>query len=119
MNVKEYKSRIKNEVVIPMKEYKKECGRECGYNIFHILKCKNILITYLKNMNKVLNSSDEKILSVAEWVVLSLNKLNEKTDYTLIETDARESICEIIENVAVEAGLTNYDEDFTAEWREW
>ena len=45
MEVNTYKNRIINEVITPMKEYMKECGRESGYNIFHILKCKSILFT--------------------------------------------------------------------------
>ena len=119
MQVNTYKNRIINEVITPMKEYMKECGHESGYNIFHILKCKSILLGYLKRLNKIINVSDEKIMKVVEWVVLSLNQLNEKTEYAIIETDARESIYEIIQSAAIEAGLKNYDEDITVEWREW
>lgn len=75
--------------------------------------------TNLKKLNKIINISDEQIMKVVEWVVLSLNKLNEKTEYAIIETDARESIYEIIQSAAIEAGLKNYDEDITVEWREW
>jgi hypothetical protein len=52
-------------------------------------------------------------------VVLSLNRLNEKTEYSLIETDARESIWEIIQNSAVARGLKDVPDDVTEEWREW
>ena len=52
-------------------------------------------------------------------LVLALNKLNEKTDYCLLETEERESIWEIIQNSAVECGLVNPEDDITEEWREW
>ena len=52
-------------------------------------------------------------------LVLALNRLNEKTDYSLIETDARECIWEIIQSSAVECGLREASEDVTEEWREW
>jgi len=37
----------------------------------------------------------------------------------LLETEERESIWEIIQNSAVECGLTNPEDDITEEWREW
>ena len=43
MEVNAYKNRIINEVITPMKEYMKECGRESGYNIFHIIHKDSIL----------------------------------------------------------------------------
>ena len=119
MEVNIYKNKIVNEVIKPMKEYMKECGRESGYNSFHVLKCKNILFSYLRKLNKIINVSDEQIMKAVEWVVLSLNKLNEKTEYAIIETDARESIYEIIQSAAIEKGLKNCNEDITAELREW
>lgn len=54
-----------------------------------------------------------------EKVVVSLNRLNKKTDYALIETDAREEIWSIIQDLAVESGLSETDGDVTEEWREW
>lgn len=52
-------------------------------------------------------------------VVLALNKLNDKTDCCLIETDAREEIWQIIQDSAVECGVSPTIEDVTEEWREW
>lgn len=119
MDVKKYKLKIKNEVVAPLKEYLKECGKDAGYNIFHVLKCKNLLARYLNALNKISPILDESILKEVKKVVLALNALNEKTQYCLIETDARESIWEVIQNSAVERGLKNAEEDITEEWREW
>ena len=63
--------------------------------------------------------SDREIMSVVESVVITLNILNERTEYCLIETDARESICGIIQSGAIDCGLQDYDGDITEEWREW
>ena len=84
MDVKKYKLKIKNEVVAPLKEYLKECGKDAGYNIFHVLKCKNLLTRYLNALNKISPLLDESILKEVKKVVLALNALNEKTQYCLI-----------------------------------
>ena len=119
MDLRVYKNKIRTEVVIPLKEYKKECGKDSGYNIFHILACKNILVKYIKRLNAIYHLSDDKILNAVKEAVLSLNRLNEKTDYCLIETFARESIWEIIQGGAKERGLKSDSEDLTEQWREW
>lgn len=117
--VKEYTERIRDDVVIPMKEYKKECGRECGYSFFDILTCKRALMRFVKRLSCLKEKSDEAILGEVEKVVVSLNRLNKKTNYSLIETDAREEIWSIIQDLAVESGLSETDGDVTEEWREW
>ena len=63
--------------------------------------------------------SDEEIMNQVKELVLALNDLNEKTDYSLIETDAREAIWEIIQTSAIDCGLKEYGDDITEEWREW
>ena len=52
-------------------------------------------------------------------LVLALNKLNEKTDYCLLETEERESICEIIQESAIACGLSDPSDDITEEWRDF
>lgn len=58
------------------------------------------------------------IMAAIRDLVLSLNALNDRCGGTLIETDAREDICELIIMAQQVAGLTE-DEDITGEWREW
>ena len=43
----------------------------------------------------------------------------ESTDFCMIETSERETICEIIQECAVACGLTDAEDDITEEWREW
>ena len=54
-------------------------------------------------------------------LVLKLNKLNEQTEYAMLETDERESICVLVQDFAVACGLVNIpeDDDVTGEWREF
>jgi hypothetical protein len=47
-----------------------------------------------------------------------LNKLNEKWDYELIETDQRELIVEMIFDLANSQNI-DIEDDFTLEYREW
>ena len=73
----------------------------------------------MKRLNRLKDKSDESILSEVKRVVLQLNSLNARTEYSLIETDARESIWQIIQDLAVESGFSEPDGDVTEEWREW
>jgi hypothetical protein len=50
--------------------------------------------------------------------ILDLNGLNEQGEFSLIETDQREALCQLILTAATRAGLDT-DEDVTEEWREW
>ena len=94
-------------------------GDDCGYSLKHIRKCKKISQTYLKNLRKMAAPNDSVIMAEVEKAVLALNRLNEKTDYALIETDERESIADFIQTAAVAYGLQETDGDVTEEWREW
>ena len=92
---------------------------EAGYSQKHVDKCAKILDAYLAAMDRILEAGqDAKILSEAKKTVLDLNALNEKCDGSLIETDQREQICELLIVGAKHAGLT-LDGDFTEEWRQW
>ncbi len=70
-------------------------------------------------MSGLANPTDEAIMEQVKGVVLALNKLNEKTDCSLIETLEREGIWQIIQGSAVECGLSSPADDVTEAWREW
>lgn len=72
-----------------------------------------------RQTEKITAVTDEKILKQVKKTVLALNKLNERTDYCLLETDEREALWEIFQNSAVACGLRETDGDVTEEWREW
>ena len=105
-----------------MAEYMNEV-EDCGYTLRDVNKCGKILDAYVKELRKCTGifRNNKAILKCVEKVVLALNVLNEKCGNSLIETDQREELASLIEGIALEAGLTEYEagDDFTAEWREW
>ena len=118
MKTELYKKQVKETVVSAMLDYMSE-DEDCGYSKRDVKKCERILLKYLDKLSKLKTPTDEVIMEQVKRVVLDLNKLNDKTDYCLIETDARESIWQIIQDSAVECGLSPSVEDVTEEWREW
>ena len=118
MKTESYKKQVKENVVATMLDYMTE-DEDCGYSKKDVRKCKCLLLKYLDKLSNLANPTDELIMEQVKNVVLALNKLNEKTDYCLIETDAREEIWQIIQDSAVECGLSSAIEDVTEQWREW
>lgn len=77
----------------------------------------NILIQYLNQIEK--SNSKEEGMKIVKNTVEKLNKLNEKCNSQLIETDEREQIAEIIILASSDKGYNKYEDDITEEWREW
>lgn len=119
MNIELYKENLKSEVISPMLEYFTEESEDCGFTKKDIAKCEEIITKYLVALDKIKKPDDKKIMKEVKEVVIALNKLNAKTDYSIIETMEREAIWEIIQTSAVECGLENSADDITEEWREW
>jgi hypothetical protein len=93
---------------------------DVGYTQKHIDKCQKILNDYIDSLVSVKEPrSDNGILKCVKKAVEQLNKLNEKCDCSLIETDQREDLVPYIQKAAKLAGLTLITEDVTAEWRDW
>ena len=125
--IQEFIARREAEVTAPMLAYYHSWSAEGegSYTEKHIQKCADLLDAYAVELAAIEAPAgakrDKKILSAVKKVVLALNKLNEKTDYELLETDERESICVLIHDAAVGAGLSVLpeDDDVTGEWREF
>ena len=92
---------------------------ECPFTKEDVAKCERILSDYLDSLMALSSPTDQAIMHCVQDVVLALNKLNEDTDYAMIETEERENIWELIQTSAVDCGLQNPAEDITEEWREW
>ncbi len=91
-----------------------------GYSKDAVEECASILGTYLNDLaSPDLGADSAKIMAAVKGAVLALNALNEKCGGSLIETDQREGICELIIRAAAVAGLQSEEEDITEEWREW
>ena len=99
------------------------CAEDDGefedFSTENVDECAKLLTEYLTALAELGTPSDEEIMSLVENVVLGLNELNEQTDYAMIETSERESICILIQDAAVAAGLRDIPEDVTEEWRDF
>lgn len=78
-----------------------------------------LLDEYIDTLIKIKEPKNSaQILKCVESVVEKLNKLNEKCDFDLIETDQREELVPYIIDAAKLAGLVTAG-DITEKWREW
>ena len=118
MKTEWYKKQVKEKVVTAMLDYMSE-DEDCGYSKKDVQKCERLLSEYLDKLGSLTDPTEKLIMEHVKRVVLALNKLNDKTDCCLIETDAREEIWQIIQDSAVECGVSPTIEDVTEEWREW
>ena len=118
MDVSLYKAKVTDMVANPMIAFIDEWGAD-GYAREDVEKCAALIHGYLDALAAMNTVTDDAIMEQVKLVVLSLNELNEATDFSLIETGEREAIWEIIQESAVERGLQNVPDDVTEEWREW
>lgn len=118
MDTAKYKALTKETVVDPMMSFIEEYGAD-GYSKEDVQKCEGLIHQYLDNLNAISSPKNEDIMEQVKMLIIALNKLNEETDYSLIETQEREAISEIIQTSAVDCGLQDPPDDVTEEWREW
>lgn len=120
MNLNEYKEKVVEIVIEPMISFMEDWDDDdCDYTTEDVETCKSLIYTYLEALAAMTEPSDEDIMEQVKTLVLALNDLNERADYSLIETEAREAIWEVIQTSAVDCGLKEYGDDITEEWREW
>jgi len=97
-----------------------DSGFDAGYSQEHIDRCNEILETFFEELRELPGEDrNTEIMDVVQSTVLELNALNDETEGSLIETDQREQLCEIIIQSAKEAGLVTDVYDITEEWRDW
>ena len=118
MDIQLYRTKTTEIVIKPMIDFIEEWGGD-GYTTEDVQKCEALIHHYLDNLADMTCVTDEAIMEQVKVLVLALNDLNEATDYSLIETDAREAIWEVIQTSAVDRGLQDVPDDVTEEWREW
>ncbi len=114
INAESYKTRVTEDVVAGMLEFCQD--EDCDYTKSDVKKCERLLLKYIDKLSGLANPTDEAIMEQVKDVVLALNKLNEKTDCSLIETLEREEIWQIIQDSAVECGLSSPADDVTEAW---
>lgn len=118
MNLNEYKEKVIETVVEPMISFMEDWD-DCDYTAGDVESCKTLIYNYLEALAAMTAPSDDAIMEQVKTLVLALNDLNEQAGCSLIETEAREAIWEVIQTSAVDCGLKEYGDDITEEWREW
>lgn len=118
MDVAKFKEQTTQNVINMMIEFIEEWDCE-DYSREDVHKCEALIHRYLDALGAMESVTDDAIMEQVEQLVLALNELNEQTDYTLIETEAREAIWEVIQTSAVERGLQDVPDDVTEQWRDW
>lgn len=106
---------LRNGLIKGMFDYRADGG--AAYSKADVEKCRCLLEDYLDALSKVRDKDAAKVCVKA--TVLKLNKLNEKAEYDLIETDQREDICKYLIRAGALLGFNREDEDITEEWRAW
>jgi len=87
------------------------------YSEKDVEECMNLIDIFLQDI--ALSENKENGMKIVEKLVIQLNDLNEKCDHTLIETDQRERIADIIILAGHLKGYNEREEDISEEWREW
>ena len=111
----------KAKLVIGMIEYL-NAGEEDfnpGYTEADIEKCEVVLDSFLASLEKLeQDPAESEIMECVKYVVTKLNKINDRTGGSLIETDQREQLWAYIDYAARGSGLKKPG-DITEEWRRW
>ncbi len=121
--LEEFKNKKHEDILRSMIDYMKACleeyeEEELRYSQEDIDKCGELLDQFIDDL--ISSNKEEKLIQESvKNVILKLNKLNQKCEGELIETDQREYLCDFIEAAATCAGLPESDIDITEEWREW
>jgi hypothetical protein len=96
-----------------MEQYSKE-------NCQRVEKIFEDLVENLIKLGENAPKSDKE--NLIKSCVLTLNALNDEFEGSFIETTEREDLCELIDKIAIAAGLDPLeyeDADITCQWREW
>ena len=118
MSLTNFKSLI-TELSHSIRSYMEDCGEDCDFTEKDVQECVKILTGYLSALENMNPPTDKEIMKEVEKAVLAINELNEKTGYSMIETDERERICEILQESALACGLQTDSDDITEDWREF
>lgn len=90
-----------------------------GYTEADIERCASIIDSYIQRVSSCPHGDEQSVMSAVRDAVLELNTLNSEAGESLIETDQREDLAELIIKAAAVVGVGNGKNDLTEEWREW
>lgn len=91
---------------------------DCGYTQADVNAFLRIIDVYLVRVANIKDADQAEILGTIQDAIEQLNRLNNSCNGSLIETDQREDLCELLLVAGKLAGLET-DHDVTVQWREW
>ena len=108
-----------DNLIIKLKKSMENHMKEANpsYSQKDVNECISLLSNYVINIFKT-HSKDDALL-IIKTTILKLNDLNERCDHSLIETNEREQIAEIIILAGHKMKYNSLNEDITEKWREW
>jgi hypothetical protein len=113
---------LKNDLLDDMRAYMEDVqadGDDPGYDDADIAECDAILAGFIARASQLEEGDRAGVMSAVKETVLALNALSERCE-SLIETDQREDICELIDRAGAALGVGSGEgEDLAGEWREW
>ena len=98
-----------------MEDYLKDGNPPYSQN--DIEECVSLLSDYTVNIYK--SRSKKEGMQIVKSTIIELNTLNDKCESSLIETNEREQITDIIILASNKMKYNSLQEDITEEWREW
>lgn len=110
---------IKKELLDGMLDYISDINKEHDYTKVDVEIVDKLIDTFIYCLEKIESPTEQIVMENVKNFVLSLNSLNEISDFSLIETDQRELLCDLIFVAVKNTGIKVSDEDFTEQWREW
>lgn len=109
---------VKKRLLQGMYEFRKYS--DGAYHVWDVWKVNRILSRYHRRMVSCAKAADDEYKEIVKEAVLALNALNESCEFSLIETEQREDICEYMIQTAYMLGfIQDEHEDITGEWRDW
>lgn len=105
-----------DQIIASIVEYQQSAEQLDKQMKKHIQKLSDALYDFDSKASK--SKSESEYLECVKEVVISLNKINEDSDFALIETVEREDIYTYIEFVSTRQGYS-FDYDITEAYREW
>ncbi len=112
---------LKSEILDGMRSYMEDLaqdGADAGYRERDIDDCERIIDRFL-DAAQAASGAPARVQTALRQAVLALNALNVRCGHTLIETEQRESLCELLLGAAEAAGLDCQGRDPTEAWRDW
>lgn len=117
IDIKKYKKRLDDEVVEPLIVVRNS-DDDCMFGTRQVMILRKLVLKYAKALNKLKTADEDKILKQMKKLIFAANKLHRNADYSMLDSEIGEALCYLIEDIAMDAGHPEINDDITKPWRE-